>query len=345
MLKFTFSFLATLCVASLATAGVMVQTVQNADPAPGLESYTVKLIGTDGASVSTVRQFVLTNVHQVFENVLGNGDTPRFGDAAGTFGNAAWTPLDTHLLALPPFNNSPGWLPVETNNGTNPAGISLAPSNPAFAAFPGSAGIGELRFTDSTNPSNNLEATLAFLAPQPSTVDFLQVIVQAGQQANLKMFVEDSNVAGTSFDLLIGGDVPPILPVAVGSPVSGSSISLQGAFDNRSGQLLQAIMVTNGNPGSNPVLEFDASDLVFTSNDEGLFSAAINGTDPSKIDLFIDVDAASTGIGRNVGATLEVRTNGGTLIYNLSARVPEPSTVALAGLAMVGLVGFARRRK
>ncbi len=146
-----------------ANAGVMVNVLPQASPGNGIESYLVQLEGTEGAAVSTVRGFTLEGVHQVWTNPLGVGETPRQGDTNGTFGNAAWEPVDSHLLALPPINTSPGFTILESNDGTNPAGVDLAPSNPGFAAFPGTAGLGGIRFGDSNNPDNDLEATIAFL--------------------------------------------------------------------------------------------------------------------------------------------------------------------------------------
>ena len=176
-------------------------------------------------------------------------------------------------------------------------------------------------------PGNGAKTTIAFLT------------VPAGNA--MPVFVSGRAAIGGAFEDIVFGTGTP--PEAVGDPQDGETISMQGAFDDGTGLLAQAIMITNGNPGSDFELMFDASSLVFTSNDENLFSAAINGSDPSKIDLMIDVAAAKNGPGRDVAAVLEVRTNGDTLSYNLTARVPEPSTFALAGLALVGLVGFARR--
>ncbi len=136
-----------------------------------------------------------------------------------------------------------------------------------------------------------------------------------------------------------GGD-----PLAVGTPASGSEISMQGAFDDGSGLLAQAIMVMNDNPDSDPALAI--GDLVISNESvPGLYSAQINGDDPTKIDILMDVALArQQPRGTLATADLVVETNGGNLSYTLTANVPEPSTVALASLALVGLAGFARRK-
>jgi hypothetical protein len=172
-----------------------------------------------------------------------------------------------------------------------------------------------------------------------NAINFAQIVLPVGGSVAFTAGFD----AGTGVSIPVTGNiggVVPSLPVAVGNPVNGSSISLQGAFEDGTGLLADAITLTNSNPGSVPPLSITS--LVISNDAEGLFSATFDGL---TIDLGLDIAKAIAGPGRNVSALLTVNTNGGVLTYNLGAAVPEPSTVALSALALVGLVGFARRKK
>lgn len=331
MKKLTFATLFALmglCCSS-ASAGIMLDFVANPDPAPGVKSVTVRLSGTDGANVSTISGFTLTGAHQIWDNPAGNGTSPEVGDLEGTFGNPAWTPLDTHMLAIPGYNNTPNWVPVETNDGTNPAGVDLAPGNPAFAAFAGTAGIGSLTFTDSSNPANNLASGVAFLAPQPATVDFLQVVAPEGSPAILNMRVEDSTATGYSYvdiPVVVGGGLE-------GMPEAGDiSGLLQGAFADRNfGPVLYEVMLSGDD-----VASFEANGVGVIDKGDGKYDLLVGPAD-GDFSGFAPGTILSGDV-KFVGAT------SGEVNYSFSISVPEPSTVALSALALVGLVGFARRR-
>jgi hypothetical protein len=178
-------------------------------------------------------------------------------------------------------------------------------------------------------PGGGAETVMAFLA------------VTAGSDAPT-FNTGRAAINGAFEDIVLGGGGGGD-PVAEGMPAPGSEISLQGAFNDYSGILAEAIMLTNTNTGSDTPLEITG--LAFDSNDGGLFGAEINSSDPLKIDLTIDVAAAQKSTEDAVSAVLRVQHNGGDdFLYTLTASVPEPSTIALSSLALVGLVGFLRRK-
>jgi len=130
-----------------------------------------------------------------------------------------------------------------------------------------------------------------------------------------------------------GGD-----PVLAGDPAPGT-ISLQDIFNDGSGRRDGGIMLSNSGEGDFAALgQITAS---FESNDGGLFDAEVDG---DKINLLLDVAAALQLPIQDVAGVLNIDSeNGGSLQYTLTARVPEPATFGLAGLALVGLVGLRRR--
>lgn len=280
--------------------------------------------------------------------VLNYQGTNPFG--AVVFDVALDNLIDTSVPGWQPNNptiDSNGSLPggnapLFANNGDFGTAGDLVDVTAGIAAGLTNAGV-DPRLAVGTGAGNDLLGSL-FLDYAGGNASVSVNLTQGGYSQDGVLTVDtDPTFIANTLNIVPedtgGGD-----PVAVGDPESGSMISLQGAFDDGSGMLPEAIMVMNDNPQSDPPLQFDVDDLIFTQNDEGLFGADINPNDSSKIDLMIDVDAARQGSGRDVMAVLQIQTNGGTLEYQLTASVPEPSTVALAGLAMVGLVGFARRK-
>ena len=189
---------------------------------------------------------------------------------------------------------------------------------------------------------NDLNFTLTSFGGPP-TATFNGRLAQVTGPADLAgqaqfRFADGSGAIIDDFTQIIQFGQVMLEPEAVGDPPSGSNINMQPVFNDGTGVWEDAIMVMDAN---------DTGDLMigepsFSQNDEGLFGI-VPGTAPGKFTLTLDVDAALNGPIRDVGAALTIPTNGGDLQYTLSARVPEPATFGLAGLALVGLVGLRRR--
>jgi len=142
--------------------------------------------------------------------------------------------------------------------------------------------------------------------------------------------VGTSGVFSENFSFDLGGAVGG----AVADPVSGTPISLQDAFDDLSDFVASAITIT-GDTGI-------TSAIVTDGVGGDIFEAEINGL---SVDLRINGDNARNAAPNTAAAAaLQVITaDGSTFDYTLSATVPEPATMSMIGLALVGLVGMRRR--
>lgn len=137
---------------------------------------------------------------------------------------------------------------------------------------------------------------------------------------------------------------------------SGGTLSadLQAAFEAGDGSsilLTDGLMITNDDPNSDDLTELGNitdTTVEFTSyvGTPGLIGTVSAGSTAGKYNLLLqgpfqsfDPSVPLTG---NVNF---VSSLGGDASLSFSIAVPEPSTMALTGLAAVGLVGFIRRRK
>lgn len=154
--------------------------------------------------------------------------------------------------------------------------------------------------------------------------------------------------------IIQGTDPDPVPALGlVASNAGGLSAALQGVWNSKvsgsSISLIDGLMITNDDPNSDDITELGAigSSVEITNYaGQGVIGTVSAGTVPGKYSLlltgpFQDFDP-SVPLTGNVNFT---SANGGNASLAFSVAVPEPSTVALSALALVGLVGFARRKK
>ncbi|WP_425397545.1 PEP-CTERM sorting domain-containing protein [Aeoliella sp.] len=158
-------------------------------------------------------------------------------------------------------------------------------------------------------------------------------------------------VEGSFIDLLFGASSLSLFGTYIG-PGASLSDGLQGAFAERNGGpifLADAIElgVDCGHLGD---LGEITTMLQFVPGEgDTVATGSITDHDgDGKYDITIDADWASLSPGyRMSGEALFFSEFGDPSVvgFGFSIRVPEPSTIALSSLALVGLVGLARRRK
>jgi len=326
MLRNTFfAVLTVLAAAASSQAAIMLQA---SDPTPlengNLVSRMISAVGTAGEMINTFSNPVITpagggkGVHNVAQ-AFTMGGTPSRAEHTPALYNAAWAPYDTYFLFDATNSLSLGPNFEETNDGTTTGMLSL----PATPAAP-SSGFGGVT---SQAASSKLFTTAA------NNVQFLQVVMAAGEMASLSL-----RVIGN------GGD-------AVGDFTGANAFIIGG------GVTPNPVVATDANLG-------DVADAIITHQ-----FAATGGTAPltwSNLSLVAGSPTPAVAPTLSSSGAFEWHTIGstrpGTYSWNatvtdsanpattdlatltLNLVVPEPATMSLVGLAMVGLVGFARRR-
>jgi len=196
-----------LVVAVSARAGVMLQVTPLPSPHPLLEAFLVTAVADSGDLVGSFADMTLTGVHSVTENAIGGGQSTSADEIGGTFWNPIWDAWDTRILldlGAPTLTLSPGFVIGETNDGSNPAGLTpIELEGPApFGAFGGTAGVGDLAYSVSTDQ-------ITLLAPRPESIAFLQVVIPIGTTANLSVTLLSDNNDVTPLSVAISGVPEP----------------------------------------------------------------------------------------------------------------------------------------
>lgn len=150
---------------------------------------------------------------------------------------------------------------------------------------------------------------------------------------------------------IANGVMNPITGAALNAIEDDISAALQGAFDTRDGgpiMLASAITVEN-TMGALGDLGTISALVTFNTGEGDTFATgtASDGDGDGVYDLEISADWASLPRNQLLSGVVDFTSESGDPNMDsvtFSIGVPEPSTVALSCLALVGLVGFARRK-
>jgi hypothetical protein len=320
MLRNTFfAVLTVLAAAASSQAAIMLQA---SDPTPlpngNLVSRTITAVGSAGEMINTFSNptIVAAAGHKGVHNVaqaFTMGGTPSRGDHTPALYNAEWAPYDTYFLFDATNSLSLGPNFEETNDGTTTGMLSLPPT-------PGAprSGFGGV--------TSQAASSKAFNTPANS-VAFLQVVMAPNEEALLSLRVVGDGGAsvgdytGANAFRIGGGPTALMGSTTTIGPTTLAVFNHTFTATGGTGPYTWGnLMLTAGAPTTTPTLAANGDYGWFTGNSPrpGTYSWSATVTDAAQ--------ATATG----------------TLTIELL--VPEPATMMLAGLAMVGLVGFARRR-
>jgi hypothetical protein len=173
----------------------------------------------------------------------------------------------------------------------------------------------------------------------------VDIVDAASRRANDGFLYIDPASVSNGGQMAVGEDGTVTGPgIFASTPSPGSVLDFGFGPNTRS---LQLAVGNVADPGSDDI---EVAQAVISGANASLFST------PGFAPLTLVAGAADSNIGvqfNGIGtpgvytATLTLLDDAGATLgtYTLTASVPEPSTVALASLGLVGLVGFLRRRK
>lgn len=298
--------------------------------------YSLQL--TDPVSVGGGAENLLSSILQVVNNRGSNSDAnvTVFDGAIGINGSLH------HERAFSPFNPSPTAQSF-TNVGQTVSSLDSYFNNTGNA-IEAPAEVGATSASTAT-PQNAGNAVLFgpsltglfSLGVQGTTANIAHLVAADGATISVDFAVGNAiigeDVRSFAASFVMGGALP-----ATGSPAAGDvSDLLQGAFSNRmSGPAILPIMIMDG-----VVQSFD---LVVDQSELGSFVQVEDLDEDGKYNLVLSGPFNTLDPGTIISGSLSFLTDNGNVDYSFSVAVPEPSTVALTGLAMVGLVGFLRRK-
>jgi hypothetical protein len=325
MLRNTFlAVLTVLAVAVSSQAEIQLTTTMTPLSQGELVQWQVNAVGSTGEVLNTFAQINVTpggtgaGIHNVSQ-AFTNAGTPSVGQHSPGLWNEAWTPYDSYFkfagaadLAL-----DLGTPLAETSNNSTTGMLGL-PTTPGAPM----SGYGNL-----TSGADSAKVLVPGKAG--ASINFLQLVLKAGEQALLDVeIVGDAGASRQVFtDFVVGGGGPePVAPVAVDAPgltgTAGAQFSHQ--FTTSAGDTpitWEGLTLVAGGP---------TPPNAATLSNTGLFSW----------------NAAQAPLGRyqwDVTARNAAGTDVGRIAIDVV--IPEPATISLIGLAMLGVAGIFRRHR
>jgi hypothetical protein len=325
MLRNTFfAVLTVLAAAASSQAAIMLQA---SDPTPlpngNLVSRMITAVGSAGEMINTFSNPVITpagggkGIHNVAQAFTMAG-TPSRGEQAPGLWNAEWAPYDSYFLFDATNSLSLGPNFEETNDGTTTGMLNLA-STPAVPR----SGFGGLT---SQTASSKAFTTAA------NSVPFMQVVMAAGEMASLSLrVVGDGGASVGDFTganaFIIGGGGGPVAPIVADVDLGDQTMAI-----------IRHMFVPD--PAGGPVTGWSIAPLTGSP----AVAATISATGEFE---WHTIGSARGEPGVPYSWTITAAGEGDTsdtAVLSLDLVIPEPATMSLIGIAMIGLVGFARRR-